>query len=96
MSWTEIVSPIQTTKVRKRIDLKATLFMNRLLMSMVYVKHCGSVSFGYLVWFEAFLTNIDSSQPGAKELLEKGGIAVARSLIPGALSAVDTARRKSL
>ena len=35
------------------------------------------------------LTNIDKSHPDAKELLEKGGIAVARSLLPGALSAVD-------
>ena len=43
----------------------------------------------YLVWLEVFLTNIDKSHPGAKELLKKGGIAVARSLIPGALSAVD-------
>ena len=40
------------------------------------------------MWFEAFLTHIDNSHPGAKELLEKGGIAVARSLIPEALSAV--------
>ena len=36
-----------------------------------------------------FLTNIDKSHPGAKELLMKGDIAVARSLIPSALSAVD-------
>lgn len=36
-----------------------------------------------------FLTNIELFHPGAKELLKKGGIAVARSLIPGALSAVD-------
>ena len=43
----------------------------------------------YLTWFEVFLTNIDLSHPGAKELLKKGGIAVARSFIPGALSAVD-------
>ena len=43
----------------------------------------------YLVWLEVFLSNIDLSHPGAKELLEKRGIAVARSLIPGALSAVD-------
>ena len=41
------------------------------------------------MWFDLFLTNIDKSYPGAKELLEKEGIAVARSLIPGALSAVD-------
>ena len=43
----------------------------------------------YLTWYEVFLTNIGQSHPGAKELLKKGGIAVARSLIPGALSAVD-------
>ena len=41
------------------------------------------------MWLEVFLTNIDKSHPGAKELLMKGGIAVARSMIPGALSAVD-------
>ena len=38
---------------------------------------------------DIFLTNIDKSHPGAEELLKKGGIAVARSLIPGSLSAVD-------
>ena len=27
----------------------------------------------YLVWLEVFLSNIDLSHPGAKELLEKGG-----------------------
>lgn len=43
----------------------------------------------YLVWLEVFLTNINKSLSGAKELLKKGCIAVARSLIPGALSAVD-------
>ncbi|KAK3700755.1 hypothetical protein QZH41_010937 [Actinostola sp. cb2023] len=43
----------------------------------------------FLVWLDLFLTNIDKSHPGAKELLKKGGIAVARSFIPGALSAVD-------
>ena len=41
------------------------------------------------MWCDSFLTNIVKSHPGAKELLEKGGIAVARSLIPGAVSAVD-------
>lgn len=43
----------------------------------------------YLVWLELFLTKIDLSHPGAKELLKKGAIAVARSFIPGSLSAVD-------
>lgn len=41
------------------------------------------------MWLDVFLTNIDKSHPRAKELLRKGGIAVARSPIPGALSAVD-------
>ena len=36
-----------------------------------------------------YLTNIEKTHPGAKDLLSKGGIAVARSMIPGALSAVD-------
>ena len=36
-----------------------------------------------------FLTNIEKSHPGAKNLLMKGAIAVGRSLISGALSAVD-------
>ena len=31
------------------------------------------------------MVQLDLSHPGAKELLEKGGIAVARSLIPGAV-----------
>ena len=43
----------------------------------------------YLVWLDVFLKNIETSHPGAEELLNKGGIAVARSLIPGSLSAVD-------
>ena len=41
------------------------------------------------MWLDMFMTNIDKSHPGAKELLMKGGIAVARSLTRGALSAVD-------
>ena len=36
-----------------------------------------------------YLTNMEKSHPGAKDLLTRGAIAVARSLIPGALSAVD-------
>ena len=43
----------------------------------------------YLVWLEVFLTNVEKSHPGAKDLLTNGAIAVARSMIPGALSAVD-------
>lgn len=42
-----------------------------------------------LAWLEVHLTNMEKTHPGAKELLTKGAIAVARSMIPGALSAVD-------
>ena len=38
---------------------------------------------------EIFLTNLEKMHPDAKELLPKRGIAVARSLVPGGLSAVD-------
>lgn len=43
----------------------------------------------YLTWLDVHLTNIEKTHPGAKDLLSKGAIAVARSTIPGALSAVD-------
>ena len=43
-----------------------------------------------------FLNIIDKTHPGAKDLLKKkGGIAVARSLIPGSLSAVDKTMEES-
>ena len=41
------------------------------------------------------MNNIDKTHPGAKDLLKKGGIAVARSLIPGSLSAVDKTMKES-
>ena len=43
----------------------------------------------YVKWLKVFLTNIEKSHPGVKDLLMKGGIAITRSLIPVALSAVD-------
>lgn len=46
-------------------------------------------NFRYLAWFDMFLTNIELSHPGGWDLLSKGAIAVARSLIPGAFAAVD-------
>ena len=33
----------------------------------------------YLTWFNVFLTNIDDTHPGARQLLEKGAISVVRS-----------------
>ena len=35
------------------------------------------------------MTNLDITHPGAMSLLDNGAIGVARSLIPGFLSAVD-------
>ena len=43
----------------------------------------------FLTWFDLFLTNIEVSHPGATQLLEKGSISVARSLIPGNLCPTD-------
>ncbi len=45
--------------------------------------------FRYLTWFEAFLSNIEATHFGAKDMLQNGAIAVACSLLPGSLSAVD-------
>ena len=42
-----------------------------------------------------FLNIIDKTHPGAKDLLKKGGIAVARSLITGFLGAVDKTMEES-
>ena len=47
------------------------------------------ILYRYLTWFKAFLTNIDLTHPGALDYIKLGAIAVARSLIPGTLSAVD-------
>ena len=42
-----------------------------------------------MTWFDIYLTNIEKSHPSSLDLLKKGAIAVARSLIPGSLCAVD-------
>ncbi|KAJ7372661.1 hypothetical protein OS493_017933 [Desmophyllum pertusum] len=55
------------------------------VLVVIYIPHL----LRYLVWLELFLINLERTHPGAKELLTKGAIAVARSMIPGALSAVD-------
>ena len=43
----------------------------------------------YLVWFDAYLLNLNTTHPGAMDLIKKGAIAVARSMVPRSLSAVD-------
>ena len=58
-------------------------------MAPLFFAYDGQNYSRYLTWLEVHLTNIESTHPGAQDLLTKGGIAVARSMIPGALSAVD-------
>ncbi|GFS04691.1 hypothetical protein ElyMa_006501900 [Elysia marginata] len=43
----------------------------------------------YLTWFDVFLLNIDRTHPGAMELLKKGAISVARSMVLGNRCQVD-------
>ena len=58
-------------------------------MGNLYFDLDGSNYSIYLLLLDIFLTNIDNTHQGAKELLRKGGISVARCLLPGALSAVN-------
>ena len=43
----------------------------------------------YLTFFAVFLANIEQTHPGARTLLEKGALSVARSFIPGNRCPVD-------
>ena len=43
----------------------------------------------YLTWFEAFVTNLELTHPGAMEFINNGALGCARSLIPDSLYAVD-------
>ena len=45
--------------------------------------------FRYLTWFEVFLTNLELTHPGVTDLIDKGVIGAAHSMIHGSLSAVD-------
>ena len=43
----------------------------------------------YMAFFSMFITNIETSHPGATELLRRGAFSVARSFIPGNQCEVD-------
>ena len=50
----------------------------------------GSIKYArYLSFYSVLLQNIDQTHPGAKELLEKGALSVARSLLLGCRNPVD-------
>ena len=57
-------------------------------MADLFFAYDGPSYFRYLVWLDVFHTNIDNTHPGAKEVLQNGGISIARSLFPDALSNV--------
>ena len=58
-------------------------------MSVLFFAYDGHNYSRYLTWFDVFLTNIELTHPRALELIDNGALGVARSLIPGSLSAVD-------
>lgn len=58
-------------------------------MSDLFFSFDGQNYARYLTFFSVFLSNIDLSHPGAKEMLQRGAFSVARSLIPGNRCAVD-------
>ena len=65
-------------------------FDSEIISKIQYLNQLNSFFiYRYLTWFEAFMTNLELSHPGAMELIDCGVLAVARSLIPGSLSAVD-------
>ena len=58
-------------------------------MTPIFFSFGGQNYARYLSFFSMFLCNIESSHPGATDLLKQGAISVARSFIPGNCSDVD-------
>ena len=58
---------------------------------------CGGQNYArYLTYFSMFITNIETSHPGATELLKRGAKSIARSFFPGNRCAVDKTMEKTL
>ena len=64
-------------------------------MAILFFAYDGQNYSRFLTWFEIFLTNIESTHPGATALLEKGVLGAARSLIPGSLSGIDRTMKET-
>ena len=58
-------------------------------MSVLFFTYDGHNYSRYLTWFDVYLTNLESTDPRALELIDNEALSLARSLIPGSLSAVD-------
>ena len=50
----------------------------------------------YLTWFEAFVTNLELTHPGAMDFTDNGALGCACLLIPDSLCAVDKTMEKSM
>lgn len=59
------------------------------LMPDIFFSFGGQNYARYMAFFSMFITNIETSHPGATELLRRGAFSVARSFIPGNRCEVD-------
>ncbi|XP_046346792.1 uncharacterized protein LOC124127441 [Haliotis rufescens] len=59
------------------------------LMADLFFSFGGQNYARYLTYFSTFIANIETSHPGATDLMKRGAISVARSFIPGNRCAVD-------
>lgn len=83
--------------VRLILHLLEAVKTNNFLLYAASVNHMAPLFFSfdgqnyarYLTYFSAFLANIDISHPGARALIERGAISVARSFVPGSRCDVD-------
>ena len=58
-------------------------------MAVLFFAYNGQNYSRYLTWFEAFVTNLELTHPGAVDLIDQGALGCARSLIPDSLCAID-------
>ena len=58
-------------------------------MAILFFAYDGQNYSRYLTWFEAFVTNLELTHPGALQLIDNGVLGCARSLIPDSLRAID-------
>ena len=80
-----ILGLIHSVKTNNFVEYAHSLY----LMPDLFFSFGGHNNGCYLTFFAVFLANIESSHPGATEMLEQGAFSVARSFIPGNRSAVD-------
>ena len=65
-------------------------------MVNLFFSYDGQTYSRYLTWFEVFVTNLQLKYPGAINLIDKGVLGAARSLIPDSLCAIDKTMEETL